>query len=38
VMVEMANMIETNRAYEANVSAVNATKSMAMKALEIGRQ
>lgn len=36
-MVEMANMIEASRAYEANVSAIKATKSMAMKALEIGR-
>ncbi len=37
VMAEMANMIEAQRAYEANVSAVNTTKSMAMKTLEIGR-
>lgn len=36
-MVEMANMIEASRAYEANVTAIKATKSMAMKALEIGR-
>lgn len=37
VMEEMANMIEAQRAYEANISAVNTTKSMAMKTLEIGR-
>jgi flagellar basal-body rod protein FlgC len=37
VMVEMANMISTSRNYEANISAMNTTKSMAMKALEIGR-
>jgi flagellar basal-body rod protein FlgC len=34
---EMVNMISATRSYEANVAAVNATKSMAMKALEIGR-
>jgi flagellar basal-body rod protein FlgC len=37
VMEEMANMISTNRNYEANVTALNTSKSMAMKALEIGR-
>jgi flagellar basal-body rod protein FlgC len=37
VMEEMADMIEASRAYEANVTAMNATKAMAMKALEIGR-
>jgi flagellar basal-body rod protein FlgC len=37
VMKEMADMISTNRSYEANVTAINTTKSMAMKALEIGR-
>lgn len=36
-MEEMANMIETTRAYESNISAMNATKRMAKKALEIGR-
>jgi flagellar basal-body rod protein FlgC len=36
-MQEMANMIEAQRAYEANISAVNTTKSMAIKTLEIGR-
>jgi flagellar basal-body rod protein FlgC len=34
---EMANMISAQRSYEANVTAMNAAKSMANKALEIGR-
>jgi flagellar basal-body rod protein FlgC len=34
---EMANMITTQRSYEANVTAVDAAKRMAQKALEIGR-
>lgn len=34
---EMVDLIAATRAYEANVTAVNAEKSMAMKALEIGR-
>jgi flagellar basal-body rod protein FlgC len=34
---EMVNMISATRSYEANVAAINATKKMAMKALEIGR-
>jgi flagellar basal-body rod protein FlgC len=34
---EMVNMLSALRSYEANVTAMNATKSMAMKALEIGR-
>lgn len=37
VMTEMVNMITASRAYEANVTALNTTKSIAMKALEIGR-
>jgi flagellar basal-body rod protein FlgC len=36
-MEEMANMIMATRAYEANVSAMNATKDMAMTSLELGR-
>ncbi|KAB3531389.1 flagellar basal body rod protein FlgC [Alkaliphilus serpentinus] len=35
IVTEMANMISATRGYEANVTAMNATKSMAMKALEI---
>ncbi len=35
-VTEMVNMISATRAYEANVTAVNSSKAMAMKALEIG--
>lgn len=34
---EMVNMIAASRSYEANLTAVDATKKMTMKALEIGR-
>ena len=34
---EMVNMMSATRSYEANVTAVNATKKMAQKALDIGR-
>lgn len=37
IVTEMANMISASRGYEANVTALNATKSMATKALELGR-
>ncbi len=37
VMGEMVNMLLTTRAYEANITAINATKNMALKALEISR-
>lgn len=37
LMEEMANMIQATRAYEANISAMGATKDMALSALEIGR-
>jgi len=37
VMEEMADMISATRTYEANVTAVQAAKSMALKTLEIGR-
>lgn len=37
VVTEMVDMISASRGYEANVTAVNAAKGMAMKALEIGR-
>lgn len=36
-MTEMVNMISATRSYEANVMAMNSTKAMAMKALEIGK-
>ncbi|RPF56000.1 flagellar basal body rod protein FlgC [Aquisalibacillus elongatus] len=34
---EMINMMSTTRTYEANVTSLNASKGMLMKALEIGR-
>ncbi|MBM4253350.1 MAG: flagellar basal body rod protein FlgC [Deltaproteobacteria bacterium] len=37
VMSEMVNMIAATRAFEANATALNDAKQMAMKALEIGR-
>lgn len=37
IMTEMVNMIAATRAYEANTTALQDTKQMAMKALEIGR-
>lgn len=37
IITEMVNMISATRAYEANVTSINITKSMALKALEIGK-
>ncbi|MEY4065365.1 MAG: hypothetical protein RIR26_1573 [Pseudomonadota bacterium] len=37
VMEEMVNMITSNRAFEANTTALNATKQMANTAINIGR-
>jgi len=37
LMEEMTNMIQATRSYEANVSAMQATKDMALSSLEIGR-
>ena len=37
LMEEMTNMIQATRSYEANVSALQASKDMALSALEIGR-
>jgi flagellar basal-body rod protein FlgC len=37
VMQEMVDMLQASRSYEANVSAMNTTKNMALSALEIGR-
>jgi flagellar basal-body rod protein FlgC len=36
-IVEMADMITANRAYEACVTAFDATKNMALKTLELGK-
>lgn len=37
LMEEMANMIQATRSYEANISAFNASKNMALDAIDIGR-
>ncbi len=37
VVSEMVDMISSTRSYEANVTVINAAKSMALKALEIGK-
>ncbi|BBF42993.1 flagellar basal-body rod protein FlgC [Lachnospiraceae bacterium KM106-2] len=36
-VTEMTNLIDASRSYEANVTAFNATKSMALKSLEVGK-
>ena len=36
VISEMINLLSATRSYEANVTVINATKSMALKALDIG--
>ena len=37
IVTEMTDLIDASRAYEANITAFNATKAMIMKALEIGK-
>ncbi len=37
VVEQMVDMMEARRAYEANVTALDAVKNMALKALDIGR-
>lgn len=37
VVTEMTNLIDASRSYEANATAFNASKSMAMKGLEISQ-
>lgn len=37
IVAEMVDMMTATRAYEANVTAVNTAKGMALKALEIGK-
>lgn len=37
VVTEMTDLIDATRAYEANITAFNATKNMALKAMEIGK-
>ena len=36
-VTEMTNLIDATRSYEANVTAFNATKNMALKGLELGK-
>ena len=36
-ITEMVNMITTARSFEANVTAIEAAKSLAMRAIELGR-
>lgn len=37
IVTEMVDMITASRAYEANTTAISAAKSMALKALDIGK-
>ncbi len=37
IVTEMTNMIDASRAYEANATAFSASKSMALKALQMGQ-
>lgn len=37
IVQEMTDLIDATRSYEANVTAFNATKNMALKGLEVGR-
>jgi flagellar basal-body rod protein FlgC len=37
VVTELTDLVSARRAYEASVTVLNATKSMALRALEIGR-
>ncbi len=36
-VTEMTNLIDASRSYEANVTAFNATKNMALRGLELGK-
>ena len=38
IVTEMTNLIDASRSYEANVTAFNTSKSMAVKGLEVGKQ
>ncbi len=37
LVVEMTNMLSATRSYEANLAVVDASKRMALKALDIGK-
>ena len=36
-MTEMVNMVTTQRSFEANITAINASKTMALRAIDLGR-
>ncbi len=38
IIMEMTNLIDASRAYEANSTAFNASKSIALKGLELSQQ
>ncbi len=37
IIAEMVNMVEATRSYEANLTIMNASKSMALRAIELGK-
>lgn len=37
IVTEMTDLIDASRSYEANVTALNSTKGMALKALDVGK-
>lgn len=37
IVTEMTNLIDASRSYEANVTAFDASKAMALKGLELGK-
>ena len=37
-VTEMTNLIDASRSYEANITVFNASKAMALKGLEVGKQ
>lgn len=37
IIAEMVNMVEATRSYEANLTIMNASKSMALRAIDLGR-
>ncbi|MEE9259005.1 MAG: flagellar basal body rod protein FlgC [Nitrospinaceae bacterium] len=37
LMSEMVNLITSSRSFEANITAINAAKSMALRAIDLGR-
>ena len=36
-MTEIVNMVTTQRSFEANITALNASKAMAIRAIDLGR-